>query len=67
MVRVRDSPDLEPKKSYLILEDGTLFEGYSFGANLDTKGEIGKINKRLFSFYFLKNIKKIFKKFFQPE
>jgi carbamoyl-phosphate synthase small subunit len=28
--------------SYLLLEDGTLFQGYSFGANRDGEGEIGK-------------------------
>lgn len=41
MVRVRESPELEDKKSYLLLEDGTLFEGHSFGANIQTEGEIG--------------------------
>lgn len=28
------------KKAYLVLEDGTVFEGYSFGAKKDTVGEL---------------------------
>ena len=28
------------KKAYLVLEDGTVFEGYSFGAEKDTVGEL---------------------------
>ena len=28
------------KKAYLVLEDGTVFEGYSFGAQKDTVGEL---------------------------
>lgn len=28
------------KKVYLVLEDGTVFEGYSFGADIDTVGEL---------------------------
>ena len=28
------------KKAYLVLEDGTVFEGYSFGAQKDTIGEL---------------------------
>ena len=28
------------KKAYLILEDGTAFEGYAFGAECDTVGEL---------------------------
>ena len=31
-------------KSYLLLQDGSLFEGYSFGAECDTDGEIGKFS-----------------------
>lgn len=30
--------------SYLILEDGTVFKGYSFGYESDSEGEIGMIN-----------------------
>lgn len=44
MVRVKESPESErlrqKKKSYLILEDGSVFEGESFGAHVDSKGEI---------------------------
>ena len=29
--------------SYLLLEDGTLFTGHSFGAEQNSEGEIGKI------------------------
>ena len=39
MVKIED----ENKKSYLLLQDGTLFEGYSFGAELNSSGEIGNI------------------------
>ena len=28
------------KKAYLVLEDGTVFEGYSFGAEKDAIGEL---------------------------
>jgi hypothetical protein len=40
MVKVKEEA-LIKKKSYLLLEDGNLFEGVSFGANIDTDGEIG--------------------------
>jgi hypothetical protein len=32
----------QQQPSYLLLEDGTLFKGYSFGYEADTEGEIGK-------------------------
>ncbi|MBQ4564463.1 MAG: carbamoyl phosphate synthase small subunit, partial [Lachnospiraceae bacterium] len=28
------------KKKYLVLEDGTVFEGYAFGAGCETVGEL---------------------------
>lgn len=31
----------QQQPSYLLLEDGTLFKGYSFGYEADTEGEIG--------------------------
>jgi hypothetical protein len=34
--------DVRPSKSYLLLQDGTLFEGVSFGAQTPSDGEIGK-------------------------
>ncbi len=40
MVRVKND-DLEKKSAYLLLEDGSLFEGQSFGTNSDTDGELG--------------------------
>jgi hypothetical protein len=42
MVKVKEETVIT-KKSYLLLEDGNLFEGISFGANTDTDGEIGKL------------------------
>jgi hypothetical protein len=42
MVKFRENEEeMNKQDSYLLLEDGTLFKGYSFGANLDTDGEIG--------------------------
>lgn len=44
MVKVleTETPSVETRPvSYLLLEDGTLFKGYSFGANRDGEGEIG--------------------------
>jgi carbamoylphosphate synthase small subunit len=41
MVKVKEEKNVK-KISYLLLEDGTLFEGVSFGANVNTDGEIGK-------------------------
>lgn len=35
-------PVIVDKPCYLVLEDGTIFSGTSFGANLDTEGEVGK-------------------------
>ena len=49
MVKVREDLVVK-KKSYLLLEDGNLFEGVSFGAHLDTDGEIGKLLTFFFSF-----------------
>lgn len=49
MVKNKDLEYTE-SKSYLMLEDGTVFEGQSFGAHTDTDGEIGKFDK--FSFIF---------------
>ena len=40
MVKVKQY-EFEKKSAYLLLEDGSLFEGYSFGANVDTDGELG--------------------------
>ena len=34
--------DVGLTKSYLLLQDGTLFEGVSFGAQTPSDGEIGK-------------------------
>jgi hypothetical protein len=34
--------DVGLNKSYLLLQDGTLFEGVSFGAQTPSDGEIGK-------------------------
>lgn len=31
---------------YLILEDGTILEGQSFGAKIEVDGEVGKVNTR---------------------
>ena len=42
MVKVRE--DNIKKVAYLVLEDGNVFQGYSFGAEVDTSGEIGKIH-----------------------
>ena len=56
MVKNKDLEYTE-SKSYLMLEDGTLFEGQSFGAHTDTDGEIGKFDNSIvtfFSFLFLK-------------
>ena len=41
MVKVKEN--LEKKSSYLVLEDGSIFEGTSFGAVCDSDGEIGKL------------------------
>ena len=52
MVKVSETDECKVQKrpvSYLLLEDGTLFQGYSFGANRDSDGEIGKF---LFVFTF---------------
>ena len=38
---VKPSVEIRPI-SYVLLEDGTLLQGYSFGANRDGEGEIGK-------------------------
>ncbi len=45
MVKVKND-DLEKKAAYLLLEDGSLFEGQSFGANIDTDGELGLLFSR---------------------
>ena len=46
MVKFRENEEeMNKQDSYLLLEDGTLFKGYSFGANLDTDGEIGELLK----------------------
>ncbi len=44
--------------SYLLLEDGTVFQGYSFGANRDSEGEIGNLTKLIFKKMQKFNLKK---------
>lgn len=47
MVKVIESEECKVEKrpiAYLLLEDGTLFQGYSFGANRDSDGEIGEFS-----------------------
>lgn len=39
MVKIREGST--EKSSYLVLEDGTIFKGYSFGYESDSEGEIG--------------------------
>lgn len=46
MVKVKDLTTSEASlnkmvASYLVLEDGTVFKGYSFGYESDSEGEIG--------------------------
>jgi hypothetical protein len=44
MVRVIENEDLDEslnRTSYILLEDGTVFKGDSFGASRETEGEIG--------------------------
>ena len=44
MVKVTDPIVTDTNKmapSYLVLEDGTVFKGYSFGYESDSEGEIG--------------------------
>ena len=42
MVKVVENDDDKSRPiSYLLLEDGSLFQGYSFGADRDSEGEIG--------------------------
>ena len=36
------------KKAKLILEDGTILEGFSFGAEVSIGGEVGKYNEEIF-------------------
>ena len=52
MVKNKDLEYTE-SKSYLMLEDGTVFEGQSFGAHTDTDGEIGKFANSFFLLNFL--------------
>ena len=41
VIEETETPSIETRPvSYLLLEDGTLFKGYSFGANRDGEGEI---------------------------
>lgn len=43
MVKVVDEIEEDSKRvSYILLEDGTIFSGESFGACGETEGEIGK-------------------------
>ena len=49
MVKVVDDFDENTKRvSYVLLEDGTILKGESFGASTETEGELGKFkfNKR---------------------
>ena len=39
------------KRAKLILEDGTEFEGYSFGADVSVGGEVGELFSEFFLFY----------------
>ena len=34
-------------RSYLVLENGKVYDGDSFGSNGDTSGEVGKLKKIL--------------------
>ena len=43
MVSVEKSLVIDRKPAYLLLQDGTLFKGYSFGADVDCDGEIGTL------------------------
>ena len=52
MVKVRDEETSERKVAYLVLEDGNVFKGYSFGAEVNTSGEIGKIATIPLPWYF---------------
>ena len=55
MVKNKDYEYAETPKSYLMLEDGSLFEGKSFGAHTDTDGEIGNLNNSINLFFLIKN------------
>ena len=35
------------KKGYLVLQNGQVFEGFRFGAEIDTVGELVKVDLRL--------------------
>ena len=54
MVKILETSTNETNmlKSYLLLQDGTLFEGKSFGAQTHSDGEIG------FYFKFFNSLKK---------
>lgn len=44
MVKIKDSEQdegLKVRRAYLLLQDGTRFDGYSFGSDLNTSGELG--------------------------
>ena len=41
MVKILETNSIKEEKSYLLLQDGTLFEGKSFGAQTHSDGEIG--------------------------
>ena len=43
----------EKVKAVLVLEDGTRYEGYSFGAMSNTSGEIGMLLLFMYSLCFL--------------
>ena len=56
MVKVVENDDDKSRPiSYLLLEDGSLFQGYSFGADRDSEGEIGvqSIKSRFLLFFFM--------------
>ena len=40
------------KRAKLILEDGTVFEGYSFGADVSVGGEVGELFSEFFFLFY---------------
>jgi carbamoyl-phosphate synthase small subunit len=59
-----DNFEEKKKNSYLLLEDGTLFQGYSFGADIDRDGEIGKLKDYFLLSLINTNLRLKFKKVF---
>ena len=44
MVKIKDSEQdtgSKMRRAYLLLQDGTRFDGYSFGSEFNTSGELG--------------------------